>query len=189
VVAAGRDPSAPLSFQDSNGDGEGGGLCRPAAYFLSSPEDLPAPTLSMPGSIFSNGARVWPVASGDGALVFGAAPAGGRSVLPVVEVSAAAGGLPVGFDASGTSRDSTCADAQPALVSSTPAKKMDFDQSYDQAQMKAHKDAVALFEAYSKSGDNPELKSWAAKTLPQLKEHLSMASGRSMVEKNIERLS
>jgi len=36
-------------------------------------------------------------------------------------------------------------------------------------------DAVALFEAYAKSGDDPELKSWAAKTLPHLKEHLSIA--------------
>ena len=51
----------------------------------------------------------------------------------------------------------------------------DFDQSYDQAQVKDHKDAVALFEAYAKSGDDPELKNWAAKTLPHLKEHLSMA--------------
>jgi putative membrane protein len=51
----------------------------------------------------------------------------------------------------------------------------DFDQSYDQAQVKGHKEAVALFEAYAKSGDDPELKSWAAKTLPHLKEHLSMA--------------
>ena len=51
----------------------------------------------------------------------------------------------------------------------------DFDRSYDQIQLKAHQDAVALFEAYSKTGDNPELKSWAATTLPHLKEHLSMA--------------
>jgi putative membrane protein len=51
----------------------------------------------------------------------------------------------------------------------------DFDQSYDQIQVKAHRDAVALFEAYSEGGDNPELKSWAAKTLPDLKEHLAMA--------------
>jgi putative membrane protein len=51
----------------------------------------------------------------------------------------------------------------------------DFDQSYDQIQLKAHQDAVALFESYAKSGDDPELKSWAAKTLPHLKEHLSMA--------------
>jgi putative membrane protein len=51
----------------------------------------------------------------------------------------------------------------------------EFDRSYDQTQLKAHQDAVALFEAYSKTGDNPELKSWAATTLPHLKEHLSMA--------------
>jgi putative membrane protein len=42
-------------------------------------------------------------------------------------------------------------------------------------QLKGHQDAVALFEAYSKSGDNADLKKWAAKTLPHLKQHLSMA--------------
>jgi putative membrane protein len=51
----------------------------------------------------------------------------------------------------------------------------DFDSSYDQIQVKAHEDAVALFDAYAKGGDDPELKKWAAKTLPHLKEHLSMA--------------
>ena len=51
----------------------------------------------------------------------------------------------------------------------------DFDQSYDQIQVNAHQDAVALFEAYASGGDNPDLKSWAAQTLPHLKEHLSMA--------------
>jgi putative membrane protein len=51
----------------------------------------------------------------------------------------------------------------------------DFDQSYDQVQLKAHRDAVALFEAYAKGGDNAELKAWAGQTLPHLKEHLRMA--------------
>ena len=51
----------------------------------------------------------------------------------------------------------------------------DFDQSYDQVQLKAHRDAVALFEAYAKGGDNAELKGWVGQTLPHLKEHLSMA--------------
>jgi putative membrane protein len=51
----------------------------------------------------------------------------------------------------------------------------DFDTSYDQIQVKAHRDAVTLFEAYSKSGEDSELKAWAGKTLPHLKEHLSMA--------------
>jgi putative membrane protein len=51
----------------------------------------------------------------------------------------------------------------------------DFDQSYDQIQVKAHQDAVALFKAYSAGGDDPELKRWAAKTLPNLERHLTMA--------------
>jgi putative membrane protein len=51
----------------------------------------------------------------------------------------------------------------------------EFDGSYDQVQLKAHQDAVALFEAYAKSGDNADLKAWAGQTLPHLKEHLNMA--------------
>jgi putative membrane protein len=41
----------------------------------------------------------------------------------------------------------------------------DFDQSYDQTQVKAYQDAVVLFEAYSRAADDAELKRWAAKTL------------------------
>jgi putative membrane protein len=51
----------------------------------------------------------------------------------------------------------------------------DFDSAYDKAQVDAHQQAVSLFETYAKSGDNPDLKKWAAKTLPHLKQHLSMA--------------
>jgi putative membrane protein len=50
-----------------------------------------------------------------------------------------------------------------------------FDQDYDQMQAKAHEQAVALFEAYAQGGDNADLKAWASKTLPHLKEHLAMA--------------
>ena len=51
----------------------------------------------------------------------------------------------------------------------------DFDVAYDQIQLKAHQEAVTLFDAYAKGGDNPDLKKWAAKTLPHLKQHLAMA--------------
>jgi len=51
----------------------------------------------------------------------------------------------------------------------------DFDQSYDQMQVKGHQDAVALFDAYAKGGDNADLKKWAAKMLPHIKQHLAMA--------------
>ena len=51
----------------------------------------------------------------------------------------------------------------------------DFDAAYDQMQVQAHEEAVALFESYAANGDNPDLKSWAAMTLPHLNEHLAMA--------------
>lgn len=50
-----------------------------------------------------------------------------------------------------------------------------FHLEYDPMQVSAHKEAVSLFERYSKSGDNPKLKDWAGKTLPILQHHLEMA--------------
>jgi putative membrane protein len=55
------------------------------------------------------------------------------------------------------------------------AKASDFAGYYDPMQVSAHKDAVSLFERYSKSGDNAKLKDWAGKTLPTLQHHLEMA--------------
>jgi putative membrane protein len=55
------------------------------------------------------------------------------------------------------------------------AKASDFAGYYDSMQVSAHKDAVSLFERYSKSGDNAKLKDWAGKTLPTLQHHLEMA--------------
>jgi putative membrane protein len=51
----------------------------------------------------------------------------------------------------------------------------DFTKQYADMQVSAHKDAVSLFERYAKDGDNPDLKSFAGKTLPKLQEHLKMA--------------
>lgn len=53
----------------------------------------------------------------------------------------------------------------------------DFSHDYAEQQVSAHKDAVSLFERYSKGGDNAQLKDWAAKTLPTLQQHLQMAQG------------
>ena len=50
-----------------------------------------------------------------------------------------------------------------------------FAKEYDDMQVAAHKDAVSLFERYAKSGENAELKAFAAKTLPHLQMHLKMA--------------
>lgn len=51
----------------------------------------------------------------------------------------------------------------------------DFKKAYDDMQVAAHKDAVSLFERYSKNGDNADLKAFATKTLPHLQMHLKMA--------------
>ena len=52
-----------------------------------------------------------------------------------------------------------------------------FDTAYASMQVQAHEEAVKLFEAYSSNGDDAQLKSWAGKTLPTLKEHLQRAKG------------
>jgi putative membrane protein len=52
-----------------------------------------------------------------------------------------------------------------------------FDREYAQEMTKAHEQAVSLFEKQSKSGDADELKQFAAKHLPTLREHLKMARG------------
>ena len=51
----------------------------------------------------------------------------------------------------------------------------DFNKRYHEDQVKAHKDAVDLFQRYAKGGDNPDLKAWAGKTQPSLEHHLKMA--------------
>jgi putative membrane protein len=58
-------------------------------------------------------------------------------------------------------------------------KGADFSSRYDSDQVSGHKDAVSLFERYSKNGDNPKLKDWASKTLPTLRHHLEMAQDLS----------
>ena len=51
----------------------------------------------------------------------------------------------------------------------------DFTKEYNDLQLAAHKDAVALFERYGKAGDNAALKAFATKHLPHLQQHLLMA--------------
>ncbi len=46
-----------------------------------------------------------------------------------------------------------------------------FEVEFITAQKNAYNDIVALFESYSKNGDDEALKEFAAKTLPELKEH------------------
>jgi putative membrane protein len=51
----------------------------------------------------------------------------------------------------------------------------EFDREYMTGMVKGHELMVKIFEKQSKSGKDEELKGWAEKTLPTLKEHLKMA--------------
>jgi predicted outer membrane protein/sporulation protein YlmC with PRC-barrel domain len=49
------------------------------------------------------------------------------------------------------------------------------DRVYIDLQVQAHKDAVAMFDRYGQTGDDPRLKQFAQQTLPNLREHLQAA--------------
>jgi len=51
----------------------------------------------------------------------------------------------------------------------------EFDRSYINSQVEAHRQAVDLFQDYSQGGDNANLKEWTKNTLPALKDHLQEA--------------
>jgi len=51
----------------------------------------------------------------------------------------------------------------------------EFDNAYQDDQEDAHETAVDVFKRYAQEGDNPDLKAWAAKTVPDLEHHLKMA--------------
>jgi len=50
-----------------------------------------------------------------------------------------------------------------------------FDRTFMQAMLMDHRKAVNAFKRESASGRDPDVKSWAAKTLPTLEEHLKQA--------------
>lgn len=64
---------------------------------------------------------------------------------------------------------------QDKLAQLKKAKGADFDKMYDEMQVEAHEAAVGMFETYSRNGDNQELKAFADKHLPHLREHLNLA--------------
>jgi putative membrane protein len=51
----------------------------------------------------------------------------------------------------------------------------DFDRAYMQEMVKDHTQDVAEFEKASQTASDTDVRSWAAKTLPTLREHLALA--------------
>lgn len=54
-----------------------------------------------------------------------------------------------------------------------------FDQRYLNLLQQDHQEQVKLFEKEAKSGDDADIKNWAAKTLPTIRQHLTEVSNAS----------
>jgi putative membrane protein len=52
----------------------------------------------------------------------------------------------------------------------------DFDTAYASMMVKDHREAVALFQSESTSGNDGDIKGFAAQTLPVLQHHLALAT-------------
>jgi putative membrane protein len=50
-----------------------------------------------------------------------------------------------------------------------------FDRAYMDVMVAAHEKTIALMEQQAKNGTDPDLKAWAAKTLPTVQQHLKLA--------------
>lgn len=66
-------------------------------------------------------------------------------------------------------------DQQESLDELKKLSGAEFDSAYQGDQEDAHEDAVDVFKRYAEEGENPDLKAWAAKTVPNLEHHLKMA--------------
>ena len=58
----------------------------------------------------------------------------------------------------------------------------DFDKAFEDIQASIHNDAVSLFERYGNGGDHPDLKVFAFKHLPHLREHWRLARDLKKLE-------
>ncbi|AKJ30596.1 DUF4142 domain-containing protein [Caldimonas brevitalea] len=64
----------------------------------------------------------------------------------------------------------------PTLEKLTNARGTDFDRAFVQTiGVSAHKTDISLFEKAANTAQDPEVRAWAAKILPKLREHLAAA--------------
>jgi putative membrane protein len=62
-------------------------------------------------------------------------------------------------------------------------RETDFDRQYIKQMVQDHQEAVNLFEREAKNGQDAELKTFAEKTLPTLRNHLRMAQALEAKQK------
>ncbi|MFL5730889.1 MAG: DUF4142 domain-containing protein [Cytophagaceae bacterium] len=83
--------------------------------------------------------------------------------------------------------DSVDNDTKDKIKKLSEKKGKDFDKSYASMMVSDHKDDVKLFEDASNNAKDPDLKSWAAATLPTLKMHLDMAQKTDSICKAMDK--
>jgi putative membrane protein len=66
-------------------------------------------------------------------------------------------------------------DAKIVAMPITSKSGADFDKEFGMAMVEDHQKDISSFEKEASSGNDPDIKSWAAKTLPTLRAHLSEA--------------
>jgi putative membrane protein len=64
---------------------------------------------------------------------------------------------------------------QELLNDLTKLKEVAFDKAYAKDMVAGHEKAVELFENEAKHGGDADVKAWAEKCLPTLREHLTLA--------------
>jgi putative membrane protein len=50
-----------------------------------------------------------------------------------------------------------------------------FDEAYNKDEVQNHESTITLLQQYAQNGDNSDLKQWASKVLPEMKQHLTNA--------------
>lgn len=127
------------------------------------------------------------IAGSDRVVANQASPAGGSSTTATSDTKAGGSrtttskttgttGASGGVQTTGEARDrqamgSAAQHSEPWMAASGAA----FDRGFMEAQVKAHQEAIALFEAQANGGGDAELKAFAQKQLPALRNHLKQA--------------
>jgi putative membrane protein len=83
--------------------------------------------------------------------------------------------------------DSVDNDTKEKIKKLSEKKGKEFDKEYTSMMVSDHKDNIKLFEDASNNAKDPDLKNWAAATLPTLKMHLDMAQKTDSILKKINK--